>query len=214
MANEKILSAIKQLRETGSKRNFSQSIDLIVSLREFDLKKSENKFADEVVLPHGRGKEANIVVFSDTIKDAGEASILTGEDLNSLAKNKRSAKKLVSATDFFLSEPKLMPVIGKILGQFVGPRGKLPKLVADDVKAVVKNLRKSVRVRVKDAPVVQCLVGKENMKDEEIAENAEAVLKFLEIKLPKGKTNIGRVMLKTTMSKPVKIEMQEAKQAK
>jgi large subunit ribosomal protein L1 len=104
-----------------------------------------------------------------------------------------------------------MPVIGKILGQFVGPRGKLPKIVAADVNAVVKNLRKSVRVRVKDAPVVQCLVGKENMKDEEIAENAEAILKFLETKLPKGKNNIGRVMLKTTMSKPVKIELQEAK---
>lgn len=100
MANEKILSAIKQLRETGSKRNFSQSIDLIVSLREFDLKKAENKFAEEVVLPHGRGKEVNIVIFSDTIKDAGEAKILTGEDLNSLAKSKRKAKELVSVTEF------------------------------------------------------------------------------------------------------------------
>lgn len=214
MANEKILSAIKQLREKSNKRNFSQSIDLIVSLREFDLKKTENKFVEEVVLPHGRGKEASIIVFSDTIKDAGEAQIFTGEDLSSLAKNKRKAKKLVSSTDFFLSEPNLMPVIGKVLGQYVGPRGKLPKLVAGDVKVVVKNLRKSVRVRVKDAPVIQCLVGKEDMKDEEVAENAEAVLKFLETKLPKGKNNIGRVMLKTTMSKPVKIELQEAKRAK
>jgi len=214
LANEKILSAIKQLREKSSKRNFSQSIDLIVSLREFDLKKAENKFSEEVVLPHGRGKDASVVVFSDTIKDAGEAQIFTGEDLNNLAKNKRAAKKLVSSTDFFLSESKLMPVIGKVLGQFVGPRGKLPKIVASDVKSVVKNLRKSVRVRIKDAPVIQCLIGKENMKDEEIAENVEAVLAFLEKKLPKGKHNIGKLMLKTTMGEPVKIELQEAKQAK
>lgn len=214
MANEKILSAIKQLREKGSKRNFSQSIDLVVSLKELDLKKSESKFIDEVVLPHGRGKEASVIVFSDTVKDAGEAQVFTGNDLNNLSKNKRSAKKLVANTDFFLSEPKLMPVIGKVLGQFVGPRGKLPKIISGDVKGVVNNLRKSVRVRIKDSPVIQCLIGKESMKDEEIAENAEAVLNFLEKKLPKGKNNIGKLMLKMTMGEPVKIDLMEAKQAK
>jgi large subunit ribosomal protein L1 len=214
MPNEKILNAVKQLREKAAKRNFSQSIDLVVSLKELDLKKGENKFTDDVVLPNGRGKEASVIVFSDTIKDAGEAQIFTGEDLNNLAKNTRSAKKLVGSTEFFLSEPKLMPVIGKVLGQFVGPRGKLPKIISGDVKGVVKNLRKSVRVRIKDAPVIQCLIGKEDMKDEEIAENVEAVLNFLEKKLPKGKNNIGKLMLKTTMGHPVKIDLMEAKQAK
>jgi len=214
MAKEKIMSALKQLRETSKKRSFSQSIDLIVALREFDLKKQENKFTEEVMLPHGRGEDASVVVFSDMIKDAGEAKILSGEELGGMGKSKREAKKLVSSTDFFLAEPKLMPIVGKVLGQFVGPRGKLPKIISGDVKLTVKNLRKSVRVRVKDAPVVQCLVGKENMKDEEIAENVESILTFLEKKLPKGKTNIGHVMLKTTMGEPVKIELQEAKQAK
>ena len=211
LANEKILSAIKQLREKGIKRNFSQSIDLVVSLKELDMKKSESKFTDDVVLPHGRGKEASVIVFSDTIKDAGEAQVFTGEDLNGLAKSKRSAKKLVGSTDFFLSEPKLMPVIGKVLGQFVGPRGKLPKIISGDVKNLVKSLKKSVRVRIKDAPVVQCLIGKEDMKDEDIAENVEAVVAFLEKKLPKGKNNIGKLMLKTTMGQPVKIDLMEAK---
>ena len=107
-----------------------------------------------------------------------------------------------------------MPVIGKVLGQFVGPRGKLPKIIAADVKSAVKNLRKSVRVRIKDSPVIQCLIGKEDMKDEEIAENVEVILQFLEKKLPKGKNNIGRLMLKTTMGEPVKIDLQVAKQAK
>lgn len=204
--NEKIQEALKLLRTEENKRNFSQTFDLIISLKEIDLKKPENKFTEDVVLPYGRGEEASVVLFSDNITDT-DCEILTSNDLDKLSKNKRSAKALVKNTDFFLSEAKLMPVIGKVLGQFVGPRGKLPKIVTGDVRSMVKNYKKSVRVRVKDSPVIQCMVGKEKMKDEEIGENIEAVLKFLQTKLPKGKNNIGKVLLKLTMSKPVKIEV-------
>lgn len=204
--NEKIAESVKKLKESSEKRNFSQTFDLIISLKEYDLKKPENKFSEDVFLPSGRGKEAKVVLFSDSIREVG-CDVLTSEDLNSLAKNKRSAKTLVKQTDFFLAEPKLMPVVGKVLGQFVGPKGKLPKIVSGDVKQMVKNYKKSVRIRVKDSPVIQCLVGKDSMRDEEIVENIESVLKFLESKLPKGKQNIGKVLLKLTMSGPVRIEV-------
>ena len=204
--NEKILAKVKELKEKTKKRNFSQTFDLIVSLKEFDIKKPENKFTEDVALPHGRGKDASVVVFSDSIKDS-DLKIYTNEMVQSLAKNKRSAKNLVKQTDFFLAEPKLMPVVGKVLGAFVGPKGKMPKLITGDVKSLVKNYKKSVRIKVKDAPVIQCLVGKEDMKDEQVAENIEAVLKFLETKLPKGKNNIGKAELKLTMGNPMKLEV-------
>lgn len=79
---------------------------------------------------------------------------------------------------------------------------------SEEIKSLVKNYKKSIRVRIKDSPVVQCLVGKENMKDEEVVENVQEVIKALEAKLPKGKHNIGKTMLKLTMGKPVKIEVQ------
>jgi large subunit ribosomal protein L1 len=100
-----------------------------------------------------------------------------------------------------------MPTIGKVLGQFIGPKGKLPKIITGDVKSLVENYKKSVRIRIKDAPVVQCSVGKENMGDEKIVENIETVLKALETKLPKGKNNFKEMFVKLTMSKPVKVEM-------
>lgn len=203
---DKILAVIKELREKSKKRKFPQTFDLIISLKEIDLKKPESKFLEEVALPHGRGEDAKVAVFSDTVKEIEGAEVFAGNYLDLLARNKRAAKRLVKQTDFFLSEPKLMPAIGKVLGQFIGPRGKLPKLVAGDVEAMVKNYRKSVRVRVKDSPVIQCLVGKEDMKDEQIAENVEAVVKFLETKLPKGKNNIGKIFLKLTMSEPIEVK--------
>ncbi|MHA1742868.1 MAG: 50S ribosomal protein L1 [Candidatus Heimdallarchaeota archaeon] len=205
--DEKILAAIKELREKSKKRNFVQSFDLIVSLKEIDVKKPENRFTEDVILPKGRGEDAEVVVFSDSVKDVG-CKVLTSEDLSKLAKDKRSAKKLVASTDFFLAEAKLMPVIGKALGMYLAPRGKMPKVfVGGDVKKLVDNCKKSVKVKIKDSPVVQCLVGKENMKDEDVVENVKEVIKFLEGKLPKGKHNIKKILLKLTMGKPVEIEV-------
>ncbi|MEM7826114.1 MAG: 50S ribosomal protein L1 [Candidatus Aenigmatarchaeota archaeon] len=203
---EKILGAIKELRESSKKRNFVQSFDLIISLKDYDVRKAENKFVEDIVLPNGRGESAKIVVFSDTIKDL-DCEILTSKDIEFYSKNKREAKKLVKETDFFLADPSLMVLVGKTFGQFMGTRGKMPKVIAGDVKKMVEDYKKSVRIKVRDAPVIQCLVGKENMKDEEIAENVEAVLKAVQTKLPKGKQNIKEVLLKLTMSKPVKIEV-------
>ena len=204
--NEKILKAIKELREKSKKRNFPQTFDLVVNLRELDVKKSENKFSEDVVLPNGRGDLARVAVFSDSIKGI-DCEILGSADMDRLAKNKREAKNLAKRADFLLAEPKLMPTIGKVLGQFIGPKGKLPKIITGDVKSLVENYKKSVRIRIKDAPVVQCSVGKENMDDEKIVENIETVLKALETKLPKGKNNFKEMFVKLTMSKPVKVEM-------
>jgi large subunit ribosomal protein L1 len=201
---EGVLKAIKELKEKSKKRNFSQTIDLIISLKEFDLKKPENKFSEDVILPKGRGKVADVVVFSDTQKGL-DCEVLGGKDIEELAKNKREAKKLVANTHFFLAEAPLMPLIGKLLGQSLAPRGKMPKLISGDAKNIVKNLKNSVKVRIKDSPVIQCLIGNQSMSDEDIAENVDAVLNFLELKLPKGKHNLGKILIKFTMSEPVKV---------
>jgi large subunit ribosomal protein L1 len=98
---EKIVEKIKELREKSRKRNFVQSFDLIINLKELDIKKPENKITEDIVLPYGRGSEAKIVVFSDTIKDV-DAEVLTSADIERIAKNKREARKLARDTDFFL----------------------------------------------------------------------------------------------------------------
>jgi large subunit ribosomal protein L1 len=205
--NEEILKTIKEVREKTKKRNFFQTFDLIINLKEFDVKKPENKFTEDIVLPHGKGEETEVVVFSDSV-DNLDCKILTTENINELMKNKRAAKKLVSKTDFFLAEPKLMPLIGKVLGAYLAPRNKMPKMfVGDEIKNMIKNYKKSIRVRIKDSPVIQCPVGKENMKDEEVAENIKEVIKVLLQKLPKGRHNIDKILLKLTMGKPVEIKV-------
>jgi large subunit ribosomal protein L1 len=203
---EKILKAIEELRKNSKKRNFPQTFDVIISLKEFDAKKPENRFVEDIVLPHGRGEEAKIVVFSDTLKNL-DCDVLSSADVEKYSRDKRGLRKLVKDVDFFLAEAKMMSLVGKVFGQFIGPRGKLPKIIAGDAVEMVKNHKKSVRIKIKDSPVIQCPVGNENMKDEQIVENIETIIKLLETKLPKGIHNIKSVLIKLTMSKPVKVEV-------
>ncbi|MBU5536974.1 MAG: 50S ribosomal protein L1 [Candidatus Aenigmatarchaeota archaeon] len=200
---EQIENTLNELKKS-EKRNFIQSVDLIVSLKGIDLKKPESKFSEDLVLPHGRGEDAVVVVFSDNLNDLG-CNILTSSDIQRIASNKKEAKRMAKDTDFFLSEASLMPLIGRLLGQILAPRGKMPKIISDEAEKMVENYKKSVRIVVKNAPVIQCIVGKESMETRKIAENVESVLKFLETKLPKGRQNIGKVLLKLTMSKPVRV---------
>ncbi len=202
---EKTEKALEELKKS-EKKNFVQSVDLIISLKGIDLKKGEGKFSEDLQLPNGRGKDASIAVFSDNLSNLN-CEIISSSDIQRYATEKREARSLALNTDFFLSEAPLMPSIGKALGQILAPRGKMPKVIVGDVKTLVENYKRSVRIAVKNSPVIQAFVGREDMDNRKIAENVEAVLKFLEGKLPRGRQNIGKVLLKLTMSKPVKMEM-------
>jgi len=203
---EKILEALKKLRENSKKRNFVQSVDLIINIRGIDLRRPENRFEKDVFLPHGRGEDAKIVVFSDTYRNLN-VPVLTSKDVEALGKNLREAKKLAKKTDFFLAEPRLMPLIGRYLGKVLGPRGKMPRIIRVEPMKMIEQYKKAITIRLKTNPVIQCLVGKENMKDEEIADNIMEVIKSAVQSLPKKEANIKNIYLKFTMSKPIKIEV-------
>jgi large subunit ribosomal protein L1 len=197
----KIEEAIKQLKETGKKRGFKQSFDLIVNITNIDLKKPENKFSKDINLPHGRGKEITVSVISDNVQGA-----ITKKDLESLTGDLKKIKEFINKSDFFICEAPLMPLTGKVLGKYLGPKGKMPKLLPPnaDPKPIIENTKKSVTVRLRESPVIQTMIGTEAMDDPQIKENAEKVIEEIKKSLP-GKARIKSTFLKLTMSKPVKI---------
>ena len=100
-----------------------------------------------------------------------------------------------------------MPLVGRALGSFLGPRGKMPTPVPPNaaIDQVVAGHRTMVRVRMREQPVLQCRVGTESMADDKLTENILAVTSRIEQKLDRGIKNVGEILLKATMSKPVKI---------
>jgi len=74
----------------------------------------------------------------------------------------------------------------------------------------LQRFRSSIKVRTRASLSVSCKIGDESMDDTDLAINAHAVLSAIEKKLPNGERNIKRIMIKTSMGKPIK-QIQEVK---
>lgn len=213
LAKDQLLTALAELRKPDAKHGFTHSVELIVKLREIDLKKPENRLNESIELPNSLGKETKICVIAGgdlaTRARAGQADLVMGrEDLDKLGKDKKATRKLASEYDYFIAEAPMMPLVGKTIGPILGPKGKMPTPVPPTapIDQIVQSHRKLIRIRVRDQPVVQCRIGTEKMPDEEIAENAQAVFNRIEAKLERGAKNIRQVLVKTTMGEPVKVQ--------
>ena len=211
MAEKKTLKVVKEAVEASKQRNFSESVDVAVNLKDIDLSIPKNRVNDEILLPKGRGKVVKVAVFGSgelAIKARKAADlVITPEELDDLADDKKAVKKMANEHMFFIAEAPLMPVIGKKLGVVLGPRGKMPKPIppgADPVP-LINNLRNTVRLRSKDRRTFHTSVGTKDMNIEDLAENVEVVMKRLIGKLARGKMNIDSVYIKTTMGTSVRL---------
>ncbi|ENN95760.1 50S ribosomal protein L1P [Methanocaldococcus villosus KIN24-T80] len=217
MDREAILKAVKEARSLAKPRNFTQSFEFIATLKELDMRKPENRIKAEVVLPHGRGKEAKIAVIAEgpLAQQAEELglTVIRKDQIEELGKNKRQLRKIAKAHDFFIAQADLMPLIGRYFGVILGPRGKMPKPVPAnaDIKPLVERLKKTVVINTRDKPYFQVLVGNEKMSDEQIVDNIEAVLNVVAKKYEKGLYHIKDAYVKLTMGPAVKIEKEKEK---
>jgi len=212
LAKDEIARALGELRKNIVKRKFAQSIDLVVKLREVDLKKPENRINETITLPNPPEKPLKICVIASgdlatRAKAAGADMLVSRQDLENLSKDKKAARKLAADYDFFIAEAPLMPLVGRGLGSLLGPRGKMPTPVPPNaaIDQIVSGHRKMVRVRMREQPVLQCRIGTENMTDDKLVENVQAVVTRIEQKLERGFKNIAEILLKATMGKPVKV---------
>lgn len=206
-----VKKALQEARKNSKKRKFTQTFDITINLKELDMKKPENRIDEELVLPEGLGKNIKVGVIAEgelalQSKNVGDI-IIKKDELEKLAKNKKDAKKVANEIDFFVAQIDLMPLVGKSLGPILGPRGKMPKPIPPNapIKSIVEKLKKTVKIKTKDQPVVKVIAGSEEMDDAKLAINIDAILKFLERKLERGQNNIKSIYIKTTMGKSVRL---------
>ncbi len=203
----KLNEALTELRK-NEKRKFDQTIDLIVNLKGIDLKR-EN-VATIIDIPH-KIKDKKVCGFLNNPSPV--VKTITKLDFPKYSE-KSALKRLVKEYDFFIAVAPLMPSVATTFGKVLGPAGKMPSpqlgIIMQENDKVIKELvdrtSTSIKIRAKEASI-KVPVGKESMSDSAITENAMAVYKGIENALPTKRDNVRNVMIKLTMSKPVKVEM-------
>lgn len=201
-----IEEAVKKVLEESKPRNFTQSIDVVITINDLDINKPENRLDEEVLLPNGRGKDVKIAFIAEgelayQAEQAGADLVINKEKLEELGKNRPEAKKLANSYDFFVAQTDLMPTVGRFLGPVLGPRKKMPKPISASAnpETILGRLRSTIKIRVKDQPIIQSIVGSEDMTEAQVAENIDAIMDVLDRNLEKGSKQIKAMYLKTTM---------------
>ncbi|MBT3406945.1 50S ribosomal protein L1 [Candidatus Woesearchaeota archaeon] len=216
MDKTKVLEALKKAKEQSKKRNFSQRYDIIVNLKDINLKDPTNQLDLFVNLhyPHGKKMKVCALVGSELKEEAEKVCDKTihEQDFANYAKDKKATKKVAEEFDYFIAQANIMGKVAGAFGRTLGPRKKMPNPKAGCVvppktslQPICERLQHVTRVYAKERPIIQCTVGIESMKDEEVVDNIQTVFKQILSHVPNEKNNIKSVYLKTTMGKPVKL---------
>jgi len=211
---------IQSLIEKSKKRRFKQTVELIINLKkEYDLNKSENRFTEYIELPKGRGKKIKIaaIVGPELEKPAKEIFdfVLVRDKIKEIAENKREAKKLVRRYYIFVAQASTMADVGRYLGKYLSTKNKMPNpkygmIIPDNanpdlLKSIYNRLQNMVRIVVKNNKTIGIPIGSEDMKYEDILENANHVLEYFINRIPGNKNSIKNAYIKLTMSDSIKI---------
>ncbi|MCL4381197.1 MAG: 50S ribosomal protein L1 [Candidatus Marsarchaeota archaeon] len=206
----KALEALdKFISDNKSKRKFTQSVELAVNFKGIDFSNQQNRLNLDVLLPKGKGKSTNIIVFADKrdvsekARSLGAKQVISSAEVPQISSDKVKRNELLEYD--LLAEPSLMPIIAKNLGQFLGPRNKMPKPIIGDMEKLFQNLSGSITLKSKGKylPTIHCVVGNEAMAVQDIAENIDSVVNALVKKI--GKPSIKSVYTKLTMSSAIKL---------
>ncbi|HLC52418.1 MAG TPA: hypothetical protein VJI98_04200 [Candidatus Nanoarchaeia archaeon] len=212
MNKEEIKKVLAELK-SQSKRNFNQSYDLIINLKNISI--AQNPLDFFITLHYSKGKNIKIAAFVDNIlADQAKKNfdlVITEPDFAKYS-DKKVMKKLAQDYDCFIAQVNLMSKVAAQFGKVLGVRGKMPNPKLGcvvppnaNLEALKKKLISTVRLTAKKGTNLQCLVGKQEQSEEEVADNILTVYNTALKNLPNESQNVKNVKLKLTMGKPVKL---------
>jgi large subunit ribosomal protein L1 len=193
---------------------FDETVEIAIRLG-VDPRQADQNVRGTVVLPHGTGKVARVLVIAkgEKEREAREAGadFVGGEDM---------VKKIQEENwldfDRVIATPDMMAQVGRI-GKILGPRGLMPNpkvgtVTFDVAKAVGEVKAGKVDFRVDKAGVVHAPIGKLSFGEQKLNENAHALLdSILRAKPASAKGNYVRsVAVSSTMGPGVRVDAASA----
>jgi large subunit ribosomal protein L1 len=175
-----ILTEAVGLLKKAAPAKFNETVELHIRLG-VDPKKADQQIRGTVALPHGTGKTLRIAVLAkgDKIKEA----LAAGADF--AGDNDLIDKIAAGFLDFdvLVATPDIMRETGK-LGKVLGPKGLMPNpkagTVTPNVGQAVKEIKAGkIEYRVDDQGISHAGIGKIQFAENQIVENAQALIKTL-----------------------------------
>ena len=202
-----VADAVEQLKKLDSVK-FNQSVEIAVRLG-IDPKQADQLVRGSIVLPHGIGKTLRICAIAKG--DKAEEAKNNGADIVGDADLVAKIKEGWTEFDVCIATPDMMGLVGP-LGKVLGPRGLMPSpragTVTMDVAKTIKEYKAGkVEFRNDKAGIVQAIVGKIRFDKQQLVDNIEAFLQYVQQLKPvavKG-TYVKSVTISATMSPGVKV---------
>ena len=190
--------AVAVVRETGSAK-FNSTVEVALKLG-VDPRKADQMVRGTVILPHGTGKTARVIVFATG--PAAEAALAAGADEVGGAELIEKVAAGYTSFDAAVSTPELMGQVGR-LGKVLGPRGLMPNpktgtVTQDTGKAVSDIKGGKIEFRVDKHANVHFVVGKAGFTQDQLSENIKAAID--EVVRSKPSSSKGRYITKGTVS--------------
>ena len=193
----------------ASKAKFDETVELHVRLG-VDGRHADQQVRGAIVLPHGTGKTARVLVFckEDKVQDAlnAGADYAGGMDLV-----EKIQKEHWFEFDVVIAPPDMMGTVGR-LGKVLGPKGLMPSpkagtVTPNIVQAVQESKAGKIEYRLDKTNIIHCPIGKVSFGAEKLFENYDALINAIIKAKPasaKG-TYIKSCVTASTMGPGVKI---------
>ncbi len=207
-AVKKLKSLEPSLPKTIKACKFDQTVEISIRLG-IDPKQADQMVRGSIVLPHGIGKSKRVAVFAQG--ENAEIARRAGADEVGAAELAEKVKGGWTDFDVAIATPDMMGVVGP-LGRVLGPRGLMPSpragTVTTDVANTVREYKAGkVEFKADEAGIVHCVAGKLSFSEAQLAENIEALLKYVRSLKPASSKGVyvRSVTVTATMSPGVPI---------
>ena len=157
---------------------FDETVELHVKLG-VDSRHADQQVRGAIVLPHGTGKTARVLVFAKG--DKADAARAAGADyVGDMDMVEKIQKENWFDFDVVVASPDMMGVVGR-LGKLLGPKGLMPSpkagtVTMDVTKAVNEIKAGKVEYRLDKTNIIHCPIGKVSFGPEKLAENFNALM--------------------------------------
>ncbi|MBI2662284.1 hypothetical protein HYX11_02385 [Candidatus Woesearchaeota archaeon] len=213
MDKTQVQKALEELNK-NPKKKFDQSYDLIINLKNIVIKTTPVDFF--ITLHYPKGSKVKVAAFVDQqLADQAQKNcdlVIKESEFAKYSADKKLMKKLAEEYDYFIAQSTLMPKVAAAFGKILGTKGKMPNPKLGcvvppnaNLEPLIKKLNTSVRMSAKKGLNLQCIVGKESQPEEQIIDNILTAYQTALKNLPNEAQNVRNVLLKLTMTKPVKV---------